>query len=135
MQQAIDGIRTAKSKALQLRVRRKEGKIEKGDIPWDIVILGYPLKTPKQPGSNKENFSVNFLQIFSSNFDETGCSKRKGENLEETLRGEKRKRTYLRNSEYEGNIADHPNIGGSPSHAAGPNDAEKATDKQEKDTP
>ena len=133
MKRALDGMRTVRTMALHTEVQGKDG--EKREIPRNTLIPGMLSKAPKHLGSKKEDFSVNFLQLCSSNFDETEYPKCKGEKLDETLGGEKRKRKDLRNSEYEGTNTSHLNFEDDPSMAAGPNDAGNSTDQHVENPP
>ena len=55
--------------------------------------------------------------------------------MEEALIGEKRKRRYLRNSEYEGAIDVQPSVGIHPSLATGPRGRGDAADQRVIDPP
>ena len=138
MKQALVGMRTIRTMALHSEVRGKDGASKEGDIPWNTLILGMLPKTPMHSDEGKKNSSANFLQISSSVFYETGNPKREGEELEETLTpviGEKRKRRYLRNLEYEGRNADKPSLGDHPSLAADPRGRGDAADQHVMDLP
>ena len=130
----MDGIGTIRTMALHSEVRGKDGASKEGDIPWNTLIPGMIPKTPMHSDEGKKNSSANFLQISSSVFDETGNPKREGEELEETLTpviGEKRKRRYLQNSEYEGRNA-YSSLGDLPSLAAGLRGRGEAAGQKEK---
>ena len=104
-----------------------QGRSKKGGHIW------VPKEKPWHPG--ERSFSTNFLHILSSDFDDTGTLKSNGEKLGKSQNlGDEKKEKFLRKSEYEGNIIEHPNFGGSPSHAIDPNDKE-GTDQQEENPP
>ena len=99
---------------------------------------GGPIWVPKErqwhPGDR--SFSTNFLHILPSDFDDTDTLKSNGEKLVEDLSiGDKKKKKYLQNSEYEEGDDGNPNFGRDPKFVAGPNDAFEATDQPFKDPP
>ena len=85
-----------------------------------------PKKNPKPfqySSARKKGFSTNSLHLSSSDFDDTGTLKSKGENVKESLNlGDEKKKKSLRKLGDEGGSKNHPNPNGDQDNDVGPND-------------
>ena len=122
MKQVKESLKIIRNRPLHTEVQGERKPNKGGRTIW------VPREKPrpfKYPSAKKKDIPINSLHILSSGFDDTGTLKSNGENLDEglTLGDEKKKKIYLRNSEYEGE------------DDAGPNDAERAIDQHKESPP